>query len=104
MLIEDTLSDIGCETVSIATNLSEALSKASTLVYDAVVLDVNLNGEQTFPIAELLEEKRIPYVFSTGYGTAGIPDGLRAVPVVQKPFQERDLEEALRAALTAKTM
>lgn len=102
MLIEDTLSDIGCKTVSIATSLSDALDKASTLSYDVVILDVNLNGEQTFPVAEMLVEKRVPFVFSTGYGVAGLPDGLQDVPVLQKPFQQHELQEALSAALTAK--
>jgi len=99
MLLEDSLAEIGCETVSIVASLPEALDKAATLAIDAVVLDVNLNGEQTFPVAELLIERRIPFIFSTGYGAAGIPESLNNVPVLQKPFQERDLEQALSTAL-----
>ena len=102
MLLEDALAEIGCQTVSIIANLSEAMDQAASLAFDAVVLDVNLNGEQTFPMAELLAGKRIPFIFSTGYGAAGIPDHLNNVPVLQKPFQERELEQALSAALAAR--
>jgi CheY-like chemotaxis protein len=102
MLLEDTLIEIGCQSVSIVASLPEAMDKAASLAFDAVVLDVNLNGQQTFAVAELLVEKRIPFVFSTGYGAAGIPDHLNNVPVLQKPFQERELEQALSAALAAR--
>jgi CheY-like chemotaxis protein len=99
MFIDDTLSDIGCTTVSIAGSLADAMQKVATLAFDAAILDVNLQGEQTFPVAELLNQKGIPFVFSTGYGNAGIPEALRCVPILQKPFLERDLKEALSAAL-----
>lgn len=102
MLLEDTLTDLGCRMVSIATSLSDAMNTAASSDYDAVVLDVNLHGEHTFPVAELLAEKGIPFIFSTGYGAAGIPETFQHVPILQKPFQEHDLKKALSAALTAK--
>lgn len=99
MLLEDTLADLGCEVVGTASELAEVESMVASLAFDAAVLDVNLNGVCTFPIAEALSARRIPFVFSTRYGPTGIPDAFRAAPVLAKPFRGRDMEVALRAAL-----
>ncbi|MBV9559767.1 MAG: response regulator [Bradyrhizobium sp.] len=103
MLIEDTLAEIGCEPVAFCSKYEDAMCSASTLSCDVVLLDVNLNGYQTFPIAAALLERDIPFVFVTGYGSAGLSASLRHAPVVQKPFRSSDLENALRAALTVRS-
>jgi CheY-like chemotaxis protein len=100
MFIQDTLADIGCEVVGSASRFDEAVTKAAGLSFDVAILDVNLNGQQTFPIAEALSKRGIAFVWATGYGEGGLPDSLKA-PVLPKPFQQRDLERALRAALAA---
>jgi CheY-like chemotaxis protein len=99
MLIQDTLADIGCEVVGSASRFDEAVSKAKGLSFEVVILDVNLNGQLSFPIAEALSERGIPFVWTTGYGTGGLPKSLQNAPVLSKPFQQMDLEQALRAAL-----
>ena len=99
MLLEDLLSDLGCYLVAVAPRLPEAMEKAEALSYDVAILDVNLNGQYTFPLAEQLIKRNVPLVFSTGYGRSIIPEALQVAPVLQKPFQQRDLEEALRTAL-----
>jgi len=100
MFIEDSLADIGCETVAIASNLTDAKVKVAEVDYDIVVLDVNLGGKQTFELAESLAERQLPFIFSTGYGHAGVPPHLHHVPILQKPFQEGQLKDALLMALT----
>lgn len=99
MWIEDTLAELGCEVAGTASELEDAKALAASLVLDAAVLDVNLNGMRTFPVAEVLMAKRVPFVFSTGYDALGIPEGFRSAPVLAKPFRRADLEAALRAAL-----
>jgi len=99
MLLQDTLADIGCEIAGVAFRYADALAKARSLSFDVAILDVNLNGEHTFPIADALAERALPFVFSTGYGPASLPASLQSAPILQKPFQQRDLERALRAAL-----
>jgi CheY-like chemotaxis protein len=99
MMTEDMLSDFGCKSVGVATNVKEALEQAAHIACDAVVMDVNLHGEQTFVVARLLSQKRIPYIFTTGYTADSIPEDLRHVPILQKPFQERDFAETLGAAV-----
>ena len=99
MLLQDMLEDIGCVVVGSASRIADATEKARSLAFDVAILDVNLNGERTFPIGAMLAERGVGFVFATGYGTASLPPGLAGTPVLQKPFQQEDLERALRAAL-----
>jgi CheY-like chemotaxis protein len=101
MLVEDALADLGCVLAGVATRFDDALTKARELRFDVAVLDVNLNGLRTFPIAEAIKTRGIAFVFATGYGATSVPDGLNAVPILQKPFALRELEQALRQALGA---
>jgi DNA-binding response OmpR family regulator len=100
MLLQDMLEDIGCEVVGSATRLNEAMEKATSLSFDIAILDANLNGERTFPIADLLTERGVGFVFATGYGAASLPSSLGKAPVLQKPFDQGELERAMRSALT----
>ena len=99
MLLEDSLLEIGCEIASQASRFQDAMAKANTLSFDVAILDVNLNDQQTYPIAAALVERGIPFVFATGYGAANLPDLSRQAPVLRKPFRLRDLERALRDAV-----
>ncbi len=102
MMLEDYLEDFGCEVAGTAARLNNALEKAAALSFDVAILDVNLHGEQTFPVAAALSTRNIPFVFATGYGTAGLPSELKFIPVLQKPFQQADLEKALLTAIAGK--
>jgi CheY-like chemotaxis protein len=99
MMIEDALADLGCEVAGVASRFDDAMTKAGTLAFDIAVLDVNLNGLRTFPIAEIIQARGIAFVFATGYGSTSVPEGLDTVPVLQKPFAARDLGQALSKAL-----
>ena len=99
MLIQDTLAEIGCEVIGIASRFNEAVEKAKSLAFDIAILDINLNGRHTFTIADLLAERGVAFTVATGYGATGLPASLQRVPILEKPFRKRDLERALRAAL-----
>jgi CheY-like chemotaxis protein len=98
MMIEDCLDQLGYDVVAVASRLDDGLEKARTLDIDVAVLDVNLHGKLSYPIAEILVDRHIPFIFATGYGRAGLPENLRNVLVVTKPFREQQLADALRAA------
>jgi CheY-like chemotaxis protein len=98
MNIEDMLLDLGHEVVALAGRLETALALAGEASFDVAMLDVNLAGQASFPVADVLRTRGIPYLFATGYGTQGIAEAHRQAPVLQKPFRARDLEEVLRAA------
>jgi CheY-like chemotaxis protein len=99
MSVEDMLSDLGCIVAAQASSLPEALERARAGGFEIAILDVSLNGQQVFPVAELLSEQGIPFAFASGYGRAGLPEGFRDRPVVPKPFRTKELSAALAAAL-----
>ena len=97
MNVADMLDLLGCVVVGPVERVGEALAavKAAGGAIDVVVLDVNLAGQPSFPVADALAERRIPFVFATGYGACGLRDDLRDRPVLQKPFKLRELGRAL---------
>lgn len=97
MLVEDFLTDLGCEVVGPAMRLEPGLQMAATADVDFAVLDINLAGKHSFPIAQVLRERGIPFLFASGYGVAGLAEGFEATPVLQKPFDKSELEKAVRA-------
>ena len=99
MLLEDFLTEAGCEVVGRASQSLDAMEKAGSLSFDVAILDVNLNGRQTLDIADCLMERSIPFVFATGYGASSFLGRFEGVPILQKPFHQFDLEAALRRAL-----
>jgi CheY-like chemotaxis protein len=99
MNIEDMLLGLGHEVAGIAGRLAPALALAQEVEFDVAMLDVNLAGEPSFPVAGILRERGIPFLFATGYGIEGIHEDYRSAPVLQKPFRSRDLREALESAV-----
>lgn len=98
LLLEDMLLDFGCEVIGPAARLSVALDAVAREKVDLAILDVNVAGEPIYPVAEALAQRSIPFVFSTGYGSAGIRDAFRDRPVLQKPFAQHDLKQKLLLA------
>ncbi len=98
LLLEDMLLDFGCEVIGPAARLSAALDAVAREQVDLAILDVNVAGEPIYPVAEALAQRSIPFVFSTGYGSAGIRDTFRDRPVLQKPFAQHDLKQKLLIA------
>ncbi len=95
MNIEDMLLELGHEVAGLASRLGPALALAGESRFDAAMLDVNLAGEPSFPVADLLADRRIPFLFATGYGRAGIEERFRGRPILQKPFRTAELGAAL---------
>ncbi|MDX2275179.1 MAG: response regulator [Hyphomonadaceae bacterium] len=99
MLIEDIILDLGHEVAAVAGRLEDGVAKAAALDIDCAVLDLNLNGQRTYPIAETLRQRGAPFLFVTGYGAAGLEPGWEDEIVVQKPFQQHELELGIARAL-----
>lgn len=104
MMVEDMLLDLGCEVVGPFAKLDQALAFLSGDDHiDAALLDVNLGGVRSFPMAEALAGKGVPFVFTTGYDESGLPDIWRGRPTLRKPFMMGEMAEALRKAIPVKT-
>jgi hypothetical protein len=63
------------------------------------VLDVNLNGEAVYPVADVLAGRNVPFLFLTGYGTPGFPSAHAHRRVLGKPFRPPDLVRLLAREL-----
>lgn len=92
MMLEDMVMKIEGIPVGPATNLQSAMELARTEALDAAVLDVNLGGVTSSCIADLLAERRIPFILATGYGATTA--NTHNAPILQKPYMLRDLEQA----------
>jgi len=94
MNIETSLEDFGCTTICSAGSVAEALALIAKQSFDAAILDVNLGGEKSYPVADALASLGVPFVFSTGYSNHGDRVDLEDRPVLRKPYTR----EALFAA------
>ena len=95
LFIEDLLDELGYKVAGTASRLEDALERAQTDDFDLAILDVHLQGEEVFPLADLLNERGVPFVFATGYGESGIPERLRIAPTLQKPFRPEELADMI---------
>jgi DNA-binding response OmpR family regulator len=103
LLIEDMLLDLGCEIAASAADLDKACQLARTASVDFAVLDLNLNGSSAAPVAQILRERQIPFLFSTGYGAGGLPAGYESYLVLSKPFVFDELREKVLRTVRLKT-
>jgi CheY-like chemotaxis protein len=100
MMIEDMLADLGCVVVEVAGTLTQglAVAKDPAIELDGAILDVNLGGDKVYPVAEALAARGVPFIFSTGYGVAGIEKSFAHVATLAKPYGPRVLEQRLVSA------
>lgn len=98
--LEAGLEEAGAIVVGNAAELEEGMAMLS-LTFDAAVLDANLNGASVAPLAQALADRGTPFVFATGYGERGAPEGFD-VPVVRKPYNIHQIVRALAEAVGAK--
>jgi CheY-like chemotaxis protein len=92
--IEDMLLDLGCEVVGPAFRVEEAQQFVRDQAMDAAILDVNLNDERSYAVAEELKRRCIPFLFATGYAENGVewPEDTEVLP---KPYRRDQVAMAL---------
>ena len=98
MTLEDALTDAGYTYVT-ASRIKKAVALAEAEAIDCAILDVNVAGEDVFPVAEILSRRNIPFILSTGYGRDTLPAEYRERPVLAKPYLPEDVPAAIIAAL-----
>ncbi len=101
MLLEDMLDELGFSVAAAVGSIAEAQQHAQAGAFKAAILDVNVDGEEIFPVADVLAERGLPFVFVTGYGENSLPERFRGRPALQKPFQAERLKQTLEILLTA---
>ena len=97
VLLCDMLEELGHTIAGQAAHVDEALALVrSPLAFDLAILDVNLDGKTSEPIAAAIACRGLPFVFATGYGESGIPERFRDRPFLEKPFAIADLTDLLQ--------
>lgn len=96
MNLEDMLVELGHTVVAIATRIKDALDLAQSCEIDLAILDLNLSGFLSFPVAEILRKRGIPFMFASGYGENGLVEGFQNELVLTKPYLPSDLKNAMR--------
>ncbi len=88
LAVNDSLTDLGFSVIGPFSRVSDACRALQDHQVDAAILDVNLNGEMVYSLAELLSARKIPFVFATGYGAESIEPRFEHIPVLQKPVEK----------------
>ena len=89
----------GAEVVGSAATVDDALDLVDHLPHiDAAVLDISLNGKLSFPVARMLRERGVPFLFTTGYDADAIPAEFKEVPRCEKPVDPDAIASALTEA------
>lgn len=100
MVLTDYLSDAGCIPIGPAQNVARALTLIREETFDAALVDGNLAGRSVDEIAVALTQRRVPFVFVTGYGREALPQGFREAMIVEKPFTQDQVISSLERLLS----
>ena len=98
--LEDLLAALGHHVIGTASRIAEAVAFAQDRDFDFAILDINLAGGQSFPVADILRQRNIPFVFASGYGSAGLLGEYRQVSILRKPYELEDIKRAIAAAVS----
>ena len=87
MMVADMVEELGHAVAAEAGDVGRAAELAQAGLFDLAILDVNLNGKMSFPVADIIMKRGIPLIFASGYALENIPSAFVAAPKLQKPFQ-----------------
>jgi two-component sensor histidine kinase len=99
MMMRDVLTDFGFFVAGPFCSVAEASSAATSAGFDCAILDVNLGGEPVYPVADLLKDRNVPFIFVTGYDDKGLDPRYANAPVLQKPIDQGNLKDMLGAII-----
>ncbi|MFL6727569.1 MAG: response regulator [Sphingomicrobium sp.] len=101
MMLEDFLDSLGHRVHGTCDNVQCALDEAEKGGFDLAILDVNLKGENVWPVAARLREKQVPFVIATGGHVDPPPPEFNDAPVIEKPYTVDRVTPAIEAAFAA---
>jgi two-component sensor histidine kinase/DNA-binding response OmpR family regulator len=92
MMMSDMLTELGFDVIGPFGRVADAMAAVGREDFQAAVLDVNLDGEMVYPVADAVLALGVPFVFVTGYSAEGIDRRFAQVPVLQKPIERQMLQ------------
>jgi CheY-like chemotaxis protein len=96
MDIKGAIERLGGKVVGPVGRLQQAQELARREAFDAAILDVKLDGDLTFPLADELMTRGVPIVLATGYDLASLPEKFQHVPHLRKPFHDAEVRQLAR--------
>jgi CheY-like chemotaxis protein len=102
MMLEEMLRDFGCTVVGPIDSIGAALDAVEQQAADVAILDVNVQGESIYPVADLLHSRNIPLIFATGYGKGALKPEYQNHLTLAKPYDTEDVRQRLFAAMRAR--
>ncbi|APG09544.1 response regulator [Bradyrhizobium sp. 521_C7_N1_3] len=99
MMLVAMVEELGHRVIAEAGSVDEARPLAERESYDLAILDINLQGINVQPVAEVVRGRGLPFFFLSGYGSAGLPDGFEQMPVLVKPCTPDALKHTIDAVL-----
>src|SRR5262245_31660635 len=101
MELEEFLEKQGAIVVGVVASVARGHELLNEVQPDAALLDLNLGGEDSTPLAEALVERNIPFVVLTGYGRKWMEQiGFAAGPFIEKPVNFATLLRRLKEILS----
>lgn len=100
MMLEDFLETLGHRVHASCESVEDAIAEAEKGGFDVAILDVNLNGENAWPVARKLREMQIPFVVATGGHVEPPPPEFKDVPLIEKPYTVDRVTPAIEEAMS----
>jgi DNA-binding response OmpR family regulator len=102
--LTDYFQQLGVEVIGPVGSVSEALKLLNLVEVHGAILDINLRGERVYPVADALRQKRVPFIFASGYGGETEPAAYADVPRCIKPVDFSVLAKAVSEHIQVKAM
>lgn len=92
MDLVEALESLGAEVIGPVGSVLQGSKLVAAESIHAAVLDVNLQGELVFPLADELAGQSIPFVFATGYNDGSIPERFDHIERFGKPCSREEMQ------------
>lgn len=95
MFLNMLLSEMGCTITGSVAKIEQALRLAQTAEIDFAILDLNLSGESSKPVADMLRQRGIPFALTTGSDMRDLPADMGCATTLMKPYSEAELRQVI---------
>ena len=100
--LEEDLRSAGCAIVGPFSTLETATQAARCERFDLAILDINLNGDMVYPLADEFLARGVPFIFLSGYVAADLPARFRRSPRLTKPHNPAALSKEIRTVVASR--
>ena len=102
--LADYFQNLGANIVGPAGSVADALRLLDGSQVQGAILDVNLKGERVYPVADVLRQKGVSFVFASGYGGELEPPAYADIPRCLKPVDPATVAKTLVKLIGERSM